>query len=321
MRSHRAVRTPPRRYILPMLGGLAVYVAIAAAWFVASEWALREFVPDGRPLLEAGVRGLGFLLVTTVVLFLVLRRLLRALQRSGRRRRSLATEVRSRAADQRLLAQRLMQAEEEVRRAVAKDLHDGPLQSLTLSFMQLDAALREAESGAPMDRDRVGGAMEAIRNASEEIRAAVRALHPPLLAELGLRAAVERHCREVALRTDREVRFDADEGIPDLGAQPSIALFRIAQEALANAAKHTAPGALSVRLSCDEAAVAVEVVDGGPGFDPMTADGPGIGLVSMRERAESVGGAFEIDSSVDAGTTVRVRVPVAATPGVPLGPA
>src|SRR5690606_34257523 len=154
-------------------------------------------------------------------------RVLAELRTSLAKQAALAGEVRSRAREQRRLAHRLMQAEEDTRRAVAKDLHDGPLQSLTLTFMQLDAALRPVDEGGPVDAERVGQAMSAVRSASEEIRAVVRALHPPLLAELGLVAALERHCNDSGRRAEREIIFRGAPTLPTVGGQAAIAVFRI----------------------------------------------------------------------------------------------
>lgn len=299
-----------RRLTGPIVAVIVAYVLVGAAWMLLSEWALDALLPERQAVWNAILHGLGFVTVSGVALYLILGRMVDALQHSMRERLSLATEVRSRATTQRLLAHQLMRAEEETRRAVAKDLHDGPLQMLTLSFMQLDAAIREHEDGTEFDRERIGGAMDAIRNASAEIRAAVRELHPPLLAELGLAAAIERHCREVAARTEREVRFYADEELPAPLPAPSIALFRIAQEALANAAKHTRDAPIQVSLTCDHHELHLEVEDEGPGVDLRDALGAGLGLVSMRERAASVGGRLELRSSPSSGTSVRIRLPL-----------
>lgn len=289
----------------------AAYAVAGTAWILLSEMVVARFLADDNTLLIQGIKGIGFVVVTSVALYLVLGRVLAELRSSLATQAALASEVRTRAREQRRLAHRLMKAEEDTRRAVAKDLHDGPLQSLTLTFMQLDAALRSVEEGGPVDPERVGQAMTAVRSASEEIRAVVRALRPPLLAELGLVAALERHCNESARRAERDVTFEGDSALPTLDGQASIAVFRILQEAIANALKHTHDGPIRVRLRHDGTHLDLEVADEGPGFFHVSrAAGRGLGLVSMRERAESVGGTFSIASNARAGTVVRVRIPL-----------
>ena len=317
------VNRPSRPYLRPALVVAGAYLVAGGLWILASEWLLATVVPEERTTLLEVLRGLGFVLVTSVALYVVLGRMMRDLEEGARNQASLAARLRERSAQQRLLSQRLLQAEEETRRAVAKDLHDGPLQSLTLSFMRLDAATRDAnlgEAGAqPIDVQQVAAAMAAIREASEEIRGVVRALHPPLLAEIGLAAAIERHCREMTSLTGREVRFVSNSSsarLMDTKVDPDLAIvaFRVTQEAAANALKHTAGDPILVRLAIREDAVEAEVIDQGPGFNPETRAGSGLGLLSMRERAESVGGSLTLESTASGGTHVRAILPIEAAP-------
>lgn len=311
-----SVRTSPPTNLrsgLPVGPALAVavaYLAAGALWIVMSEWVLAAVVPDGQVISLQVAKGIGFVVVTSIALYLVLGRMMRELQDGAKAQASMASRLRERSAQQRLLSQRLMQAEEDTRRAVAKDLHDGPLQALTLSFMRLDAASRNADA-EPIDTQQVITAMAAIREASDEIRAVVRALHPPLLAELGLSAAVERHCHEMSTRTGRDIRFES-EVVRGAGPGPdaSIAAFRIAQESIANAVKHTSADPIAVRLELHSAEIEVDVIDQGPGFNADAQIGVGLGLLSMRERAESVGGVLTVRSTPAGGTQVHVRIPV-----------
>jgi len=294
----------------PALAVAVAYLGAGALWIAASEWLLAAVIPDGQAVALQITKGIGFVVVTSVALYLVLGRMMRELQDGAKAQASMASRLRERAAQQRLLAQRLMQAEEDTRRAVAKDLHDGPLQALTLSFMRLDAASRNADA-EPIDAEDVASAMAAIKEASDEIRGVVRALHPPLLAELGLSAAVERQCREMSSRTGRDIRFDS-EVVRGSGPHPDIAIaaFRIVQEAVANAVKHTSADPILVRLEPRSSEIEVDVTDQGPGFNADAQIGVGLGLLSMRERAESVGGVLTVRSTPAGGTQVHVRIPV-----------
>lgn len=296
--------------VAPALAVAVAYLGAGALWILVSEWVLATVVSDDQAAAIQVGKGIGFVVVTSAALYLVLGRMMRELQDGAKAQASMASRLRERSAQQRLLSQRLMQAEEDTRRAVAKDLHDGPLQALTLSFMRLDAASRNAEA-EPIDTEQVITAMAAIREASDEIRAVVRALHPPLLAELGLSAAVERHCREMSTRTGRDIRFDS-EVVRGTGPHPdaSIAAFRIAQESISNAVKHTSADPIVVRLELRPSEIEVDVTDQGPGFNADSQIGVGLGLLSMRERAESVGGVLSLRSTPTGGTQVHVRIPV-----------
>ncbi|MGE3960365.1 MAG: sensor histidine kinase [Dehalococcoidia bacterium] len=294
----------------PALAVALAYLAAGALWIVGSEWLLRLLVPDDRTQLGQLLKGVGFVAVTSLALYLVLSRMMGELQEGARAQESLASRLRLRSAQQRRLSQRLMQAEEDTRRAVAKDLHDGPLQALTLSFMRLDAATRSGAADT-VDAEQVISAMSAIRDASDEIRAVVRALHPPLLAELGLAPAIERHCHETSTRTGRDIRFARDiDATVSAGHDVAIAAFRITQEAVANAVKHTTADPIVVTLVMKPERIDVDIVDGGPGFNPEVAIGAGLGLLSMRERAESVGGELAVTSNASGGTHVSARIPI-----------
>jgi len=314
-----SVQTPdsttrsPRLAFAPALVVAGAYLGAGALWIVTSEWILRALVGTEHATTVQLLKGLGFVAVTAVALYVVLGRVMSRLQSSAQSQAQMASQLRDHSEQQRLLAHRLMQAEEDTRRAIAKDLHDGPLQALTLSFMRLDASTRTEET---IDPRQVANAMSAIREASEEIRAVVRALHPPLLAELGLAPAVERHCHELTTRTGRDIQFDrpTDRGGRPVHQDVSIAAFRITQEAIANAVKHTASDPVMVRLSFHDDSVEVEVTDQGPGFDANDKVGAGLGLLSMRERAESVGGELTVRSTPAGGTQVHVRIPD-PTPG------
>lgn len=310
-------RTAPaarrRLYVTPAVAVAGAYLLTGAAWILTSDWILGRFIAEDRATELQLIKGLGFVLVTSIALYLVLGKMMRDLQNGARTQASLASRLREQSRQQRLLSQRLLLAEEDTRRAVAKDLHDGPLQSLTLSFMRLDAATRPSTADEPpvVDAEQVAAAMAAIREASEEIRAVVRQLHPPLLAEMGLAAALERHCHERSSRTGRtvEMQLEADPEVrvePDIG----IAVFRVTQEAVANALKHTLADPITVRLAVTRAAVKAEIVDRGPGFNPDEQVGMGLGLLSMRERTDAVGGSLTIRSTANGGTHVAVSVPL-----------
>ena len=134
-------------------------------------------------------------------------------------------------------------------------------------------------------------------------------LRPPLLEEYGLGAALERHCEEFSRRTGIAVRFDdqAKEGARSLRIETAMALFRIAQEALNNVAKHARAGEVRMSLTLQGLDAVISVLDDGCGFDPAAAAAARPqrwGMRTMRERAEASGGRIDVFSSPGKGTSV-----------------
>jgi signal transduction histidine kinase len=135
-------------------------------------------------------------------------------------------------------------------------------------------------------------------------------LHPPLLQEAGLPKAVQAYCEQFGTAAGVPVACDADESVGDLSRGAALALFRIVQEALGNAAKHAAAKRIIVRLNRSAGVVSLTVSDDGVGFDRgrLASEG-GLGLVMMRERAGQLNGAFEFESAPGRGTTLTVTIP------------
>ena len=212
----------------------------------------------------------------------------------------------------RALSRRTIDTESDVRRRLAESIHDGPLQELS----SVELMLASAEQALTRGDDTA--AREALTEARSRTRANVAFLRdeivdlgPHAFEELSFEQAVA-DCVEVwERRYGVSVRTEVDDaGLP---AEIAGALFRITQEAVANAGKHAAAGTVTVRLRGGPEQALLEVEDDGRGFghvDPLGPAEPGhIGLASMRERAEMLGGELAIDSG-DRGTLVRVSVPL-----------
>jgi signal transduction histidine kinase len=212
----------------------------------------------------------------------------------------------------RALSRRTIDTESTVRRRLAQAIHDGPIQELT----SVDLMLASAEQALARGDDSEG------REALTEARALTRAniaflrdemldLGPQAFEELSFGQAVADCVETWERRFDLTVKTDIDAD----GLAPEIAgpMFRITQEALANAGKHAQASTVMVRLHCGEREAVLEVEDDGRGFkdgDPQGSSEPGhIGLASMRERAEMLGGELAIESR-DSGSLVRARVPL-----------
>jgi two-component system sensor histidine kinase UhpB len=148
--------------------------------------------------------------------------------------------------------------------------------------------------------------------ALDEIRAVARRLRPPELDELGVKPALEAHARTLTEGRDLEVSITGH--IPEscLSRDTALALFRIAQEAMTNAALHSGARTIKVIFTSRESGLLAEVSDDGRGFDVrdlFTGTAPNLGVTGMRERAVYVGGTFSIDSVPGGGTRVRTLVP------------
>ncbi|MGW0045490.1 sensor histidine kinase [Rhodococcus sp. NPDC003348] len=204
----------------------------------------------------------------------------------------------------RLLAES-MDAEERERRRLAEHLHDGPLQTVLAARMDLEEALERTADPA------VATAEAALRVAAGQLRSTVTTLHPQVLEQLGLAAALRELGEASARRSGHAVRLDLD----DVGRHPEgeALLYRTAREALANVERHARAGTVEMRLTRDADSIGLVVADDGVGFDPAVLPervGQGhIGLASAALRVEAVGGTLDVVSAPGAGTRVEVRVP------------
>ena len=143
-----------------------------------------------------------------------------------------------------------------------------------------------------------------------EVRQLSHGLHPPVLQDAGLPQAVQAYCAEFGAASGIPVSCEADDDARELSRGAALALFRILQEALGNAAKHAQAKRISVRLTRSSNDVALVVSDDGAGFDPgQLGTTGGLGLVMMRERASQLNGTFEFASAPNRGTTIKVVIP------------
>jgi signal transduction histidine kinase len=196
----------------------------------------------------------------------------------------------------------------EERQRLARELHDSVTQSLYGLALYTEAAGRALGDGE------VGQAVanlhdirETTQEALGEMRLLLYELRPPVLED-GLAAALRTRLQSVETRAGLEVAFECrgDERLPVHQEQE---LFRLAQEALSNVVKHARATRVLVRLEVTENLAVFEVCDDGAGFELLQLDGAGFGLRGMRERAERLGGTFNVMSAPGAGTRVRVAVP------------
>jgi signal transduction histidine kinase len=212
------------------------------------------------------------------------------------------------AARGRLLAQ-LISAQEEERRRIARELHDGVGQSLTSVLVGLK--LVNQHHSSPELAANIVDLRQITGETLEDVRLLSRQLHPSILDDLGLAAALQRFAGELTERYPA-LTIDLHSDLPDrLPQTVEITLYRVVQEAITNAVRHSQGNAISVLLTWRQQRVQAIVEDNGLGFDAAAAQraGNSIGLHSMAERIELLGGTLQIESSAK-GTTIFVEVPV-----------
>ncbi|MFW5468568.1 sensor histidine kinase [Knoellia sp. CPCC 206435] len=206
---------------------------------------------------------------------------------------------------------RLVSAQEEERRRLRHDLHDGLGPQLAAVTMTVDAARAALMRG---DTTRVGELLvstsEQAAMAVEDVRAVARGLRPAALDELGLAAALQTAGPAVAAAQGSTLRTEvvAESELTGLSAAGEAAAYRIAQEAITNAVRHGRATQVRVRLALDDSVLRVSVQDNGVGFHPSTTM-PGVGLTSMKERAAALGGSVEVRSAPGKGTTIVATLP------------
>jgi signal transduction histidine kinase len=211
-------------------------------------------------------------------------------------------------ADITALNERLMKAQEQERMRIAGELHDGVMQQISALTLMLGTARRQIPEDLPA-KAAVGDVQKKLIQVGTDVRQLSHDLHPASLKEQGLPDALRAYCDEFSRVHGISVSSEADETVRDLSRGAALALFRITQEALGNAAAHGAATHVDVRLTRSNGQVALSVSDNGKGFDPNRITSGGLGLVNMRERARQLHGTFAVDSERGRGTTVSVTIP------------
>jgi len=208
-------------------------------------------------------------------------------------------------------AQRLLQAQEEERAWVAREVHDDALQRIAL--IQRDfASVREIPPAlSPPQDHRVTAVQAEMDDLSVVLRSLAHRLHPALIEKGGLRVALEALCVEM----ERTFGLTIERRLPDRVApiEPAraLAIYRIAQESLRNVATHSGARAATLELAQTDAQTELAVSDAGSGFDARTRrPSDGLGLIGMRERAHLAAGSLTITSRPSQGTTVRAVFPM-----------
>jgi len=213
----------------------------------------------------------------------------------------------------------IVRAQEEERRRLARDIHDGPAQLLANVAFRIEMCERLLETDLPRVREELARLGELVRQSLQDVRKIIFDLRPMALDDLGLAPAVRGLAAELYNKTGLECEVRVAGVERRLEQAVEIAAFRIVQEALTNVWKHAGTHKAVVRLHFTDDRVDVEVVDEGRGFDAEAGlaepSGEHFGLVNIRERVGLLQGQFQIRSAPGKGTRLRVSLPVSAAAG------
>jgi PAS domain S-box-containing protein len=211
------------------------------------------------------------------------------------------------------LSHRLLRAQEDERAVLARELHDDVSQRLAVLAIDVGRAEMDAADGPHADAMRL--VREGLVRLSEDVHALAYQLHPSVLEELGLTEALRTECERRGRHSDYELSVSIGELPPVVPREQALCLFRVAQEALTNVARHARATSASVTLRVTEGGLLLAVADDGTGFDPRRPEkGRRLGLAGMRERVQLAGGTLDIETAPGEGTTVVAWVPVGEAP-------
>jgi signal transduction histidine kinase len=248
--------------------------------------------------------GIGLVILQSLLIVVLL------VNRRRRRRRRAEAELTESQEETLALRGRLLMAQEDERKRLARDLHDDVSQRLAGTAIEagkLKQLLAESDSLSNL----VGNLTGELAGIAEDVHRISRQLHPSILDDLGLKAALQSECDRFSERDGIRVRYRCRNVPTALPSEAALCIYRIAQEALRNAVKHSGAHEVDVSLTADAEYLYLSVKDTGRGFERREARGrPGLGLASMDERARLVGGVLTVQSHPGQGTLIEARVPL-----------
>jgi signal transduction histidine kinase len=216
--------------------------------------------------------------------------------------------------DLRNLSAKALTIQDEERRRIARDLHDGVGQTLTAAIMAVSQAMSCPEPLPTGCQSGLRDAEDLLQQAVREVRTVSHLLHPPLLDESGLLSAVRWYAEGFSKRSGIKLTLELDEQTDRFGQDVETGLFRIVQEGLTNVHRHSGAEAVHIKITTSRRRLTLSIQDDGKGFPPDALRVPpngsqGVGLSSMRERSALLGGTFNIETN-SRGTLIVVSVPL-----------
>src|SRR5208282_926934 len=220
------------------------------------------------------------------------------------------TERKRTEAELATVSRRLIEAQEQERTRIGRELHDDIGQRISLLAVELQQ-LTEAPLNLPEVRGRIAELQKQTTEIAADVQSLSHELHSSKLQYLGIAASMRGFCQEFGKQQKVEIDFRNDQLPSPVPADVSLCFFRVLQEALHNSAKHSGVRHFDVRLWGTPGEIHLTVSDSGVGFDSGAAKtSPGLGLISMEERVKLLDGTFAIESQSEKGTTVHVSVPL-----------
>jgi PAS domain S-box-containing protein len=212
------------------------------------------------------------------------------------------------------LSWRLLRTQDDERRHIARELHDSAGQTLTVLGMRLGELVAEAKQTSPKIAKDAEETQQLVQHLNQEIRTTSYLLHPPLLDETGLSAALDLYVRGLAERSGLTIQLNISESFGRLPSALELALFRMIQECLTNIHRHSESKVAVIRVVRDSDCISVDVQDRGKGMSAeklaeIQARGSGVGIRGIQERLRQFDGQIEIESD-DSGTRIHVSIPV-----------
>jgi PAS domain S-box-containing protein len=208
---------------------------------------------------------------------------------------------------------RLATVQEDERRRISRDLHDDIGQRMTALMLELHAVPEAIARGDGTAEAHTASAMRTLEGVLKQIRQIAYQLHPPSLDGMPLAELLAGFCSSFAQSTGLKVEFSAQEDLPAVGPVEATACYRLVQEGLANAVRHSEASLVWVSVDCSDESISISLEDNGRGFDPGHVSS-GMGLAGIRERVLGLNGSFEIDSAPDKGTRLTASLPLASAP-------
>ena len=220
------------------------------------------------------------------------------------------------AENKRVLALRIIKTQEDERRRIAREMHDGPAQAMSNVVLKAEICEKLAEVDIDKAKAELASLKEVVRGCLKDVRRIIYDLRPMSIDDLGLRPTLQKYIEGV--RNGAEIHVDLTIRGDDAKIKDSniiLAIFRIVQECLNNVEKHAQATHAIVQLECMQHGITVRIKDDGKGFDTALLeeeshdDGGGFGIMGMRERVELLEGTFHIESEIGKGTMIRVKFP------------
>jgi two-component system, NarL family, sensor histidine kinase DegS len=214
----------------------------------------------------------------------------------------------------RFLSRRILQAQEEERKQISRELHDEITQILTGIKIRLASLTLEASSNTRGIKKKIAGTQRMVEESVNIVHRFARELRPTMLDDLGLIPALHAYAKTVSQRTGLRIRISAFLGVEKLSVTKKTVMFRVAQSALNNVAQHAKASLTQISILKLPKHIQLEIKDNGIAFNAeralLATQPKRLGILSMRERVEMVGGTFAIDSRSGKGTSVRAMIPI-----------